>query len=320
MRGYKVASIQSGAVRLSCQLIVGKLVRKNRPTQVTGFVVDLAGKCVEGLQMNWVQYLVNQLELDCREVQDQGYEFHFSWFLILITFIAWELPEGATFLEIEPFEPLAAKFCTLWYSSDMNKQWQSNVVFHAYYNQLKNAIQSTPCLTPNTLHRFRPLIKFSVDHHFTYITVHADEHKQQLQSYYKLTEEDLEQITKEWSADLLVAADPAEMSDVDSPEAMPDTPGPRKTKKDDEVQDVHSTSMKTTSISPAQGGDGEELGGTEVEQNKGEVTPPREEEDPSKKRKITPPNPSSRKKTKATRTTFKTTLTPDDFDFLIVVE
>ena len=76
--------------------------------------------------------------------------------------------------------------------------------------------------------------------------------------------------------------------------------------------------MKTTSISPAQGGDGEELGGTEVEQNKGEVTPPREEEDPSKKRKATPPNPSSQNKTKTTQTTFKTTLTHDDFDFFIV--
>jgi hypothetical protein len=50
---------------------------------------------------------------------------------------------------------------------------------------------------------------------------------------------------------------------------------------------------KTTSISPAKRSDDEELGGTEFEQNKGEVTPPREEEDPSKKRKITPPNPSS---------------------------
>jgi hypothetical protein len=54
-----------------------------------------------------------------------------------------------------------------------------------------------------------------------------------------------------------------------------------------------------------------------LQKNKGEVTPPREEEDPSKKRKITPPNPSSRKKAKATRTTLKTTLTLDDFDFLI---
>jgi hypothetical protein len=58
-RGYKVASIQNGAVCLACQLIDEKLVRKNRLTQVTGFVIDLTGKCVEGLQMNWVKYLVN---------------------------------------------------------------------------------------------------------------------------------------------------------------------------------------------------------------------------------------------------------------------
>jgi hypothetical protein len=66
-RGYKVASIKSGVVHLTCQLIVGKLVHKNQPTQVSGFVVDLTGKCTEGLQMNWVKYLVNQLEIDYRE-------------------------------------------------------------------------------------------------------------------------------------------------------------------------------------------------------------------------------------------------------------
>jgi hypothetical protein len=56
-RGYKVTSIDSGAVHLACQMIAGKLVCKNRPTQVSGFVVDLAGKCVEGVQMNWSKYL-----------------------------------------------------------------------------------------------------------------------------------------------------------------------------------------------------------------------------------------------------------------------
>jgi hypothetical protein len=250
--------------------------------------------------MNWEKYLINQLELDCRQVQDQGYEFHFSWLLILITLIAWELPEGATFSEIESFKPLAVKLCMLWYSNDMNKQWQSNAVFHAYYTQLKNAIQATPRITPNMLHRFIPLMKFSADRHFTYITMRADENKQKLQSYYKLIEDELEEITKEWSEDLLVAANPTEMYDVDSPEAMPDTLGPCNTKKDVEVKDIHSTSMNTTSLSPAKGGDAEELGGTEVEERKGEVTPPRDKEDPSKKRKITPPKPSSRKKAKAT--------------------
>jgi hypothetical protein len=146
-RGYKVASIQSGAVRLACQLIIGKLVRKNRPTQVTGFVVDLAGKCVEGLQMNWAKYLINRLELDCRESQNHGYEFHFSWLLILIAFTAWEMLEGATFLDIESFEPLTAKITTLWYSSDMGKQWQSKAVFHTYYLQLKRAIEVVPRMT-----------------------------------------------------------------------------------------------------------------------------------------------------------------------------
>jgi hypothetical protein len=68
-----------------------------------------------------VKYLVNQLELDFRKVQDQGYKFHFSWLLILIIFITWEMLEGATFLDIEPLESLTAKFTTLWYSSDMGK-------------------------------------------------------------------------------------------------------------------------------------------------------------------------------------------------------
>jgi hypothetical protein len=188
VRGYKVASIESGSVRLTYQLIARKLVCKNRPTQVSAFVVDLTGKCTEGLQMNWAKYLVNQLEIDCREAQDQGHEFHFSWLLILIAFVAWELPEGATFPDLDPFEPLAAKFSTLWYSNDMNKQWQYNVIFHTYYSQLKVTIQSEPRMTPNNLHRFRPLMKFNVDRHFIYIIARADEHKEQLQSYYKMTE------------------------------------------------------------------------------------------------------------------------------------
>jgi hypothetical protein len=60
----------------------------------------------------------------------------------------------------------------------------------------------------------------------------------------------LEEITKDWSTDLLIPADPVEMSDIDSPETAHDTPGPSKTKKTEEAQDVSSTSVKTASISP----------------------------------------------------------------------
>jgi hypothetical protein len=157
--------------------------------------------------------------LDCREAQDQGYEFHFSWLLILITFIAWDIPEDVVFPKTLSFEPLATKFSTLWYTIDMSRKWQSNTLFHRYYIQLKTAIQATPHITLNTLHRFIPLMKFSVDRHFIYLTPHADEHQEQLQSYYKLIEEDLEEITKEWSVNLLIAAYPTDISDITSPEA-----------------------------------------------------------------------------------------------------
>ena len=63
---------------LNFQLIAGKIVRKDHPTQVTGFMVDLAEKYVEGMQMNWVSYLINELEKYCCTVQDLGYEFHLS--------------------------------------------------------------------------------------------------------------------------------------------------------------------------------------------------------------------------------------------------
>jgi hypothetical protein len=98
-------------------------MRKNHPTQVTELVVDLARKCVEVMQMNWANYLLNELEKDCREAQDLGYEFHYNWLIILIAFVAWRMPKGVTFQEIKSSAPLVTLFSTLWYTNDMMKQW-----------------------------------------------------------------------------------------------------------------------------------------------------------------------------------------------------
>ena len=123
-----------------------------------------------------------------------------------------------------------------------------------------------------------------------------DAHKQQLQSYYKLTEEDIEEIIKDWSVDLLIPMNPTELSDIDSPETIPDTLGPRKTKNPEEVQKVDSAYVRTASITPDEGGDGEEIEGAKIEQQKGKVPPPRDEEHSLKKRKVSPLKSSSEKK------------------------
>jgi hypothetical protein len=65
------------------------------------------------------------------------------------------------------------------------------------------------------LHTYRPLAKFHADRHFIYITACRDESKEELQSYYKLTDEDMEEITKEWPAEFLVPVGDAELSDPD---------------------------------------------------------------------------------------------------------
>jgi hypothetical protein len=70
-------------------------------------------------------------------------------------------------------------------------------------------------MRPNTLDRFRPYVKFHIDRHFIYIIACRDEHKEDLQSYYKLTEEDMEEIMKEWLEEILVPVNHAELSDLD---------------------------------------------------------------------------------------------------------
>jgi hypothetical protein len=102
-------------------------------------------------------------------------------------------------------------------------------------------------MTPNTLHRFRPFVKFRADRHFIYITAHIDKHKEELQSYYKLTEEDMEEITKEWPEEFLVPVEHAELSDPDligSPVVTReeyDAPNSSRRKKKEEVHELNNT-------------------------------------------------------------------------------
>ena len=48
--------------------------------------------CAEGVQMNLLHYLLNELLVDVEESQEKGTTFHYSWLLILISFVAWSEP------------------------------------------------------------------------------------------------------------------------------------------------------------------------------------------------------------------------------------
>jgi hypothetical protein len=89
------------------------------------------------------------------------------------------------------------------------------------------------------------------------------------------------------------------MSDheLDSSEATHkehDTPEPSRRKKTKESPDLSNASENIASVSLGRGGDDEveEINGKEDEKKQGEVTPPRYEVDPLKKRKVSPMKPS----------------------------
>jgi hypothetical protein len=95
------------------------------------------------------------------------------------------------------------------------EEMHSNVVFHAYYQKLKVVIESFLHMTPHILHQYRPIAKFCADLHFVYITARKDEIKEELQSYYKMIDEDMEQIMKEWSKEFQTPVVDTELSDAD---------------------------------------------------------------------------------------------------------
>jgi hypothetical protein len=188
------------------------------------------------------------------------------------------------------------------------------------------------------LHQYRPLAKFRADRHFIYIIARRDESKEELQSYYKLTDEDMEEITKEWPTEFLVPVEDAELFDLDiigSPlvtqTEYDGQSSANKKKKKEEVQDIETdeednASDESRHESPIGGGGDEvnqEEGGEEGEkQDKGEATPPKDPlttAEASQKRKGSPEKPSTRKKASTNKPQSKNVLTVDDVDLIITV-
>jgi hypothetical protein len=95
-------------------------------------VIVATEKCVEGVSMSWVPYLLNQFLIEFSEAQDRGMEFHYPWLLILIAFTAWEEPEDAQFLGLRGKPCLVAKYHNFWYTTNKRRQINTNVEFFLY--------------------------------------------------------------------------------------------------------------------------------------------------------------------------------------------
>ena len=88
--------------------------------------------CAEGYIYNWAAYLANEFLEDARDAQEKGRPFHYSQILILIALVGWKEPTEAQFVELNPGMLGAARYASLWLSSDKVAQQMMNTVFVFY--------------------------------------------------------------------------------------------------------------------------------------------------------------------------------------------
>jgi hypothetical protein len=190
-------------------------------------------------------------------------------------------------------------------------------------------------MTPNTLHQYRPLVKFGANRHFIYITARRDESKEELQSYYNMIDEDMEEITKEWPTEFLVPVEDTKLSDADiigSPlVTWVEHVGQSNAKKKKIKVEVHHIEIDEDKAfaedgfgSPERGGEDQgngHGGGDDGEtQEEDKATLPQDPlvgAETSQKRKDFPEKPSARKKTCTNKPKMKVTLKEDDVDLII---
>jgi len=142
-RGYNVESIQDKGVFFATQLLAANLLRKCQHNQVPASVISLASQCAEGVVYNWETFLLNAFVEDCKEAQDQGHPFHYSWLLILIAMEAWREPKGVQFPQLNSAECHAVRYHNLVHNQNADRQHITNAVFSAYFRQIFLEIQGS---------------------------------------------------------------------------------------------------------------------------------------------------------------------------------
>jgi len=88
-QGIVIKYINNVVTSFTEKLMAFKLLRKCRKEEALAGVIEVSVQCTKGVMFRWEPYLLNQFLIDYMDAQDNGTDFHYSWLLILITFVGW---------------------------------------------------------------------------------------------------------------------------------------------------------------------------------------------------------------------------------------
>jgi hypothetical protein len=115
-RGIIINRINEPATRLETKLMACKLLRKCRKEEAPAGVIAAVAQCVKGTLLSWSPYLLNLFLDDCKDAQDLGTKFHYSWLIILIALVGWRHPKYSAFFQ-RIGKCRTTQYATLWHTS-----------------------------------------------------------------------------------------------------------------------------------------------------------------------------------------------------------
>lgn len=120
-RGLKVDEIKDKAAWFGMQLLAGKLLRNQRPNEVSAGCIRAAAKCAMGVTMSWAHFLVEEFRVDFLEARERKIPFHYSWLLILIALVGWGELTNSSFVPPIPECCETVCYASLWISLSENE-------------------------------------------------------------------------------------------------------------------------------------------------------------------------------------------------------
>jgi hypothetical protein len=96
---------------MATKLMACKMIRTFHKEEVPAVVFATATQCVNGTMLSWAPYLLNLFLDDCKDMQDLGIDFNYSWFLIMIALVRWREPPYSYFCD------MIGHYHAAWYTS-----------------------------------------------------------------------------------------------------------------------------------------------------------------------------------------------------------
>jgi hypothetical protein len=196
-RGIIIKDINDPATKFSTNLMACKLLRKCRKEEAPTGVIEVVVQCAKGVVLSWAPYLLNQFLIDCRDAQDNGTKFHYSWLLILIALVGWKEPKFSSFLDRKG-KCCATWYETLWQEKDPKNQQVNNTVFSMFLEDMQQKTTNVWRIPIEVVQENEGIANFKASRHHLWIQARRDPKKKWLEMRYCTSREEVDWIVKDW--------------------------------------------------------------------------------------------------------------------------